>query len=122
MGNSGCGVQLVPIYHTPLTYDIYNALTNNDEQISKFVLSYFCPLSGITQVLYIGGGRVDQTNYFGSIETFESTYFEENINTIDIVISDIQMPGTDGLVLLDYVKKHSPGGIGKVSSMRFTAA
>ena len=26
----------------------------------------------------------------------------------NLVISDIQMPGTDGLVLLDYVKKHSP--------------
>ena len=26
----------------------------------------------------------------------------------NLVISDIQMPGADGLVLLDYVKKHSP--------------
>jgi len=26
----------------------------------------------------------------------------------DLVISDIQMPGTNGLVLLDYIKKHSP--------------
>ncbi len=26
----------------------------------------------------------------------------------NLVISDIQMPGTNGLVLLDYIKKHSP--------------
>ena len=28
--------------------------------------------------------------------------------TFDLVISDIQMPGTDGLVLLDFVKKNNP--------------
>jgi len=38
---------------------------------------------------------------------------EEALNTLqrlpfDLVISDIQMPGTNGLVLLDYIRKNRP--------------